>query len=51
MIVVGVLLLAAGFLLEIALLWRAGLVLLVVGPALFVNGALESRVGRRRFHY
>ncbi|MFF7728821.1 DUF6131 family protein [Streptomyces sp. NPDC008001] len=50
MIVIGAVLLMVAFLAKIAFLWTAGIVLVVVGAALFLLGSLGHAVGGRR-HY
>ena len=51
MIVLGIILLVAGFLLKISLLWTLGLILLVVGLVLMVMGRMGRAVGGRRHYY
>ncbi|MEV4871511.1 DUF6131 family protein [Streptomyces syringium] len=50
MIALGVILLIIGFLADIAILWTIGIVLLVIGAALWILGAVGHAVGGRR-HY
>jgi hypothetical protein len=50
MIILGVILLVAGYLLAIQILWTLGIILIVVGVILEVLGALGHAVGGRR-HY
>ncbi|MFI6764838.1 DUF6131 family protein [Streptomyces sp. NPDC050355] len=50
MIVLGVILLIVGFLTGLAILWTIGIVLLVIGAALWILGAIGHAVGGRR-HY
>jgi Family of unknown function (DUF6131) len=50
MIILGVVLLVLGFLLSIPVLWTIGLVLMVVGAALWILGATGRAVGGRS-HY
>jgi len=51
MIVFGVVLLIAGFLLSIPILWTLGVILLVVGVILMVLGSMGRAVGGRRHYY
>ena len=51
MIVLGIILLVAGFLLKISMLWTIGLILLVVGLVLMVMGRTGRAVGGRRHYY
>lgn len=50
MIILGVVLLIIGFLVKIAILWTIGIVVLVVGLALALLGAVGRGVAGRR-HY
>lgn len=50
MIIVGVILAIIGLVFGINLLWVAGVVLVIVGAALWLAGAVGSGVGGRR-HY
>ncbi|MER6438998.1 MULTISPECIES: DUF6131 family protein [unclassified Streptomyces] len=50
MIVLGVVLLVIGFVAGISILWTLGVILLVVGAALWVAGSLGRGVGGRK-HY
>ncbi|WP_169790813.1 DUF6131 family protein [Streptacidiphilus albus] len=50
MITLGIILLVIGFVAKIALLWGIGVVLLVIGLALFLLGSLGHAVRGRR-HY
>ncbi|MFJ4963857.1 hypothetical protein EES43_28515 [Streptomyces sp. ADI96-02] len=50
MIVLGVILLVIGLLAGISVLWTIGVVLLVVGAALWLLGTIGHAVGGRR-HY
>lgn len=50
MITLGVVLLLIGFLAKISVLWSLGIVLVVVGAALYLLGAAGREVGGRR-HY
>jgi Family of unknown function (DUF6131) len=51
MIILGIILLVAGFLLKITLLWTIGLILLIVGLVLMVMGRTGRAVGGRRHYY
>ncbi|MEU9805926.1 DUF6131 family protein [Mycobacterium sp. NPDC050853] len=51
MIILGVILLAAGFLLNIGLLWTIGVVLLVIGLVLMVAGRMGHAIGGRSHYY
>lgn len=50
MIVLGVILLVIGFLLNIAILWTIGIILVVVGAILWLLGSLGHALFGRR-HY
>lgn len=50
MIILGIILLVAGFLLGISILWTIGIILLVIGLILWVLGSVGHAVGGRR-HY
>ena len=50
MIILGIVLIVAGFLLKISLLWTIGLILLIVGVVLMLMGRMGRAVGGRR-HY
>src|SRR5580693_3292778 len=50
MIILGIILLVAGFLLKIAILWTIGILVLVAGLILALLGAVGHAVGGRR-HY
>ena len=50
MIVLGVILLLLGFLLHVSILWTIGIIVLVVGAALWIAGAVGRPVMGRR-HY
>jgi len=51
MIIAGVVLLLLGLLLKISILWTLGIVVLVVGLALVLLGAMGHAVGGRRHYY
>lgn len=51
MVLLGLALLIAGFLLKIAILWTLGIIVLVVGLVLMVLGTMGRAVGGRRHYY
>ena len=51
MIVLGIILLIAGFLFKISILWTIGIVLLVIGVVLMLMGRMGRAVGGRRHYY
>ena len=51
MIILGIVLLVAGFLFNISLLWTIGLILLIIGLVLMVMGRTGRAVGGRRHYY
>lgn len=51
MIVLGIVLLVAGFLLNISILWTVGIIVLVIGLVLTVLGSMGRAVGGRRTYY
>jgi Zn-dependent membrane protease YugP len=51
MIVLGLILLVAGFILKISILWTIGIILLAVGALFAVMGATGRAVGGRRHYY
>ena len=51
MIVLGIILLIAGFVLKISILWTIGIVLLVIGVVLALLGATGRAVGGRRHYF
>ena len=51
MIILGIILLVAGFLLKISILWTIGLILIVVGVVLMLMGRMGRAVGGRRHYY
>lgn len=51
MIVLGIILLIAGFVLSIHILWTIGIILLVVGLVLMVAGRMGHAVGGRRHYF
>ncbi|MFP8962486.1 DUF6131 family protein [Streptomyces nanhaiensis] len=50
MIILGVILLAIGFLADISILWTIGLILVVIGAVLWILGTTGHAVAGRR-HY
>jgi hypothetical protein len=51
MILLGVVLLIAGFLLAIPILWTLGVILVVIGVILWAMGSMGHAVGGRRYYY
>ncbi|HZC10913.1 MAG TPA: DUF6131 family protein [Mycobacterium sp.] len=51
MIILGIILLIAGFLLKISILWTFGILLLVVGAILAILGSTGRAVGGRRHYF
>jgi uncharacterized protein DUF6131 len=51
MIILGIILLLAGFLLKISILWTIGIILVVVGVILAIVGSTGRAVGGRRHWY
>jgi hypothetical protein len=51
MIVLGVILLIVGFVLAIPILWTIGVILAVIGLALWVLGSIGHQVGSRAHYY
>ena len=51
MIVLGIILLVAGFLLHISILWTIGIILVVIGLILTLLGSMGRAVGGRRTYY
>ena len=51
MIILGIILLVAGFLFKMHILWVIGVILLIVGVALMVMGRMGRAVGGRRHYY
>ena len=47
----GIILLIAGFVLKISILWTIGIVLLVIGVVLAILGSMGRAVGGRRHYY
>jgi hypothetical protein len=50
-IILGIILLIAGFLLKISLLWTIGIILVVVGVILALLGSTGRAVGGRRHYF
>ncbi|MGH7643507.1 MAG: DUF6131 family protein [Candidatus Dormibacteria bacterium] len=51
MIVLGIILLIVGFVLTIPFLWTIGLILVLIGLALWVLGSLGHAIGGRRHYF
>jgi hypothetical protein len=51
MIILGIVLLIAGFLLKISILWTVGILVLLVGLVLTVMGSMGHAIGGRRTYY
>ena len=51
MIILGIILLIAGFVLKISILWTIGIILLVIGAVLMLMGRTGRAVGGRRHYY
>jgi hypothetical protein len=51
MIIVGIVLLIAGFLLKISILWTIGIIVLVIGVILAIMGSMGRAVGGRRHYF
>jgi hypothetical protein len=51
MIILGAILLIAGFLLKLQILWVIGIILLVVGAVLAIMGRTGRAVGGRRHYF
>ena len=51
MITLGIVLLVLGFVFKISILWSIGVVLLVIGAALWSLGSMGRAVGGRRHYY
>jgi hypothetical protein len=51
MIVLGIILLIAGFLLKFSILWTIGIILLVIGVVLALLGSTGRAVGGRRHYF
>ena len=51
MIILGIVLLIAGFLLKMSILWTLGIVLVVIGAILAILGSAGRAVGGRRHYF
>lgn len=51
MIVLGIILLIAGFVLSIPVLWTIGIIVLVIGLVLLVAGRMGHALGGRRHYF
>jgi hypothetical protein len=51
MIILGIILLIAGFLLKISILWTIGIIVLIVGVVLAILGSTGRAVGGRRHYF
>ena len=51
MIIVGIIVLLLGLLLGVPILWAIGLVLVILGAALWIAGSAGRAVGGRRHYY
>ena len=51
MIILGIILLIAAFLLKISILWTIGIIVLLIGVVLAILGAMGRAVGGRRHYY
>ncbi|MEV0466736.1 DUF6131 family protein [Nocardia tengchongensis] len=51
MIILGVILLIAGFVFGIPILWTIGIVVLIIGVVLLLLGSMGRAVGGRRHYY
>jgi hypothetical protein len=51
MIILGIILLIAGFLLKISILWTIGIIVLLIGVVLAILGAMGRAVGGRRHYF
>jgi Zn-dependent membrane protease YugP len=51
MIILGIILLIAGFVLKISILWTIGIIVLVIGVVLALLGAAGRAVGGRRHYF
>ncbi len=51
MIILGIILVIAGFLFHLSILWTVGLILVVVGAVLAVLGSAGRAVGGRRHYF
>jgi len=51
MITLGIILLIIGFIAKIAILWTVGMILLVIGVALWILGSLGHAIGGRKHYF
>ena len=51
MIILGIVLLIAGFLLKMSILWTIGIILVVIGAILAVLGSTGRALGGRRHYF
>jgi len=51
LIVLGIILLIVGFIAKVAIIWTIGIILVVIGAALFLLGSMGRAVGGRRHYY
>jgi hypothetical protein len=51
MIILGIILLIAAFLLKISILWTIGIIVLLIGVVLAILGAMGRAVGGRRHYF
>ena len=51
MILLGIVLLIAGFVFKISILWTIGVILAVIGVVLMLMGRMGHAVGGRRHYY
>ena len=51
MIILGIILLIAGFLLKISILWTIGIIPLVIGAILAILGSTGRAIGGRRHYF
>jgi uncharacterized protein DUF6131 len=51
MIILGIILLIAGFLFKISILWTIGIILIVIGAVLAILGSTGRAVGGRRHYF
>ena len=51
MIILGLVLLLAGFLLKISILWTIGFIVLIIGAVLAIMGSAGRAVGGRRHYF
>ena len=51
MIILGIVLLIAGFLLKMSILWTLGIILVVIGAILAIVGSTGRAIGGRRHYF